>query len=659
MGSTAVRDKAGREAPPASPCILVIFGASGDLTKRLLMPALYNLACDGLFPKQCAIVGMSRDELSDEAFRERMTADVQKFSTRPSFNAEVWRDFVSRLYYTTGNFDDADAFKRLSEKVAALDRAHRAEGNILFYLAIPPSVFGLVSEQLGRAGFKDRKNGWRRIIVEKPFGSDLASAQALNREVLSHWTEDQIYRIDHYLGKETVQNILAFRFSNGLFEPVWNKSHVDHIQFTVAETVGVETRGRYYDTAGVLRDMVQNHMFQMLAYLCMEVPSSFRADAIRNEKAKLLDTVRIMSVGEEVFQHTVRGQYGPSKKPDGKVVPGYRQEADVNPRSSTETFAAVKLHIDNWRWEGVPVYLRSGKSMWKRGTEILVQFKKAPEVIFRDTPQVTSLDPNQLIFHIQPDQGIELRFHAKTPGPSMSLQKVNMRFDYKETFEASRGTGYEVLIYNAMIGDATLFSRSDLVEAAWRIAQPILDTWAATPPTDFPNYEAGTWGPRAAFDLMERDGRRWLDVINRGVLETVPLFEKASPVVLHRLALLLEPHVFAQGDMIIRKGDPGSEMFFIARGEVDVLGDGGHLLNTLGTGGFFGETSLLLSEPRTASIRAKTQCDLYRLGRDDFIKVMKDHPDIARSIVEVSKARYGLEHPQAFDSELIRSLGRE
>ncbi|MGH7322070.1 MAG: glucose-6-phosphate dehydrogenase, partial [Candidatus Rokuibacteriota bacterium] len=502
---------------PADPCLMVIFGASGDLTKRLLMPALYNLACDRLLPSRFAIVGIALDELSTAGFRERMSADIRRFSTRKEFDAATWADFVPRLHYTPGTFDDPAAYGRLGDLVRAIETEHDTRANTLFYLATPPAVFGLISRNVKSAGLTGKK-GWTRLIVEKPFGHDLASAIQLNRELLAHWAEDQIYRIDHYLGKETVQNLLAFRFSNGIFEPLWNRNHIDHIQFTVAETVGVEGRGRYYERAGVLRDMIQNHMFQMLAYLCMEPPTSFKPDAIRNEKAKLLDAVRIVA-SEDVATHAVRGQYGPGQKPDGAPAVGYREEPDVDPRSATDTFAALKLHIDNWRWEGVPVYLRSGKRLWKRGTEILVQFKRAPEVIFRDTPAVRSLDANRLIFHIQPDQGIELRFQAKAPGPIMTLQKVDMRFDYREAFEASRGTGYEILIYNCMIGDATLFSRTDLVETAWRVAQPILGVWGSTPPTDFPNYPAGSWGPKAAFDLIERDGRKWFEIVNRDVLE--------------------------------------------------------------------------------------------------------------------------------------------
>jgi glucose-6-phosphate 1-dehydrogenase len=645
----------------ADPCILVIFGASGDLTKRLLMPAFYNLACDGLWPANCAIVGIAMDDLTTEQFRSRMSEDIKKFSTRKEFDQKVWDNFVKRLYYTPGKFDDASAYQKLSELVAKLDGEYQAQGNVLFYMATPPVVFGLISTNLEKAGFKSSQRGWRRIIVEKPFGHDLDSAIKLNRELLAHWREDQIFRIDHYLGKETVQNLLAFRFSNGLFEPLWNRQHIDHIQFTVAETVGVEGRGGYYDRSGVLRDMIQNHMFQMLAYLCMEPPSSFRSDAIRNEKAKVLDAVRVMSPAE-VRTHTVRGQYGPGKKPDGTPVTGYRQEKDVKPDSSTETFAAMKLHIENWRWEGVPIYLRSGKSLWKRGTEILVQFKKAPEVIFRHTPEVSHLENNQLIFHIQPDQGIEFRFQAKSPGPTMSLQKVNMRFDYSESFEASRGTGYEVLVYNCMIGDATLFSRTDLVETAWRIAQPLLDHWSATPAgKEFPNYEAGTWGPKAAFALIERDGRKWLDVINRAVLEKVPLFQGASPVFQHALAMMLKPVVYAAGDSIVKKGDVGHEMYFVARGEVEITDGEGKLLTTVSEGSYFGERALLTSEPRAANVKAKTQADLYVLDKVDFIKALKDHPNLAHTMLEISRTKYNLviDPKKAFSPQIARLLDTE
>ena len=648
--------------PKGDPCIIVVFGAAGDLTRRLLVPALYNLACDGLLSPHLAIIGVAAEALDTTQFRERLSADLRRFTTRNVVDEAVWADFVGRLHYLAGRFEDNATYAAIGALLERLDAPYGTGGNVLFYLATPPVLFGLIGERLVAAGLvahaSGSMGGWRRLIVEKPFGRDLGSALELNRTLLTHWNEEQIFRIDHYLGKETVQNLLAFRFSNGLFEPLWNRQQIDHIQFTVAESVGVEGRGAYYDGAGALRDMIQNHMFQMLAYLCMEPPSSFRADSVRNEKAKVLESVRIMSPAD-VLRDTVRGQYGPGRKPDGTAVPGYRQEKNVAPESNTETFAALRLHIDNWRWEGVPIYLRSGKSLWKRGTEILVQFKKAPEVLFREEQGIRHLEHNQLIFHIQPDQGIELRFQAKHPGPLLSLQKVDMRFDYQEAFEASRSTGYEVLLYHCMRGDATLFTRNDLVEAAWRIAQPILDTWAENPPTDFPNYEAGTWGPKPAFHLIERDGRKWLEVINRAVLEKVPLFAGTSPVFLHGLALVLKPALFAAGDLIVRQGEPGAEMYFVARGEVEVI-DGERVLSTLGEGNFFGEKSLLLAAPRSATVRARTQCDLYVLEKSDFIKVLKDHPKFARSILDAYCRRYNcvVEAEQVFDSVLAGYLDR-
>src|SRR5262245_1690306 len=492
-----------RSSPQSQPCVMLIFGASGDLTRRLLVPALYNLACDGLLARQFALLGAAMDPLTTVAFRERMSADIKQFHTRKAFDQAVWDDLVGRFHYLPAGFADLNAFEKLTTEVARLDAEYQAAGNVLFYFATAPRFFGLLCEQLHRAGFKEGP-GWKRIIVEKPFGTDLESARQLNREVLAHWGEDQIYRVDHYLGKETVQNILSFRFSNGMFEPLWNRHFIDNIQFNVAEAVDVEGRGGYYDRAGVVRDMMQNHMFQMLAYLCMEVPASFDAHAIRNEKSKLLQSVRVYTP-EEVARYAVRGQYGPQLGAQNEVVkPGYRQEKDVDPQSKTETFAAARFHIDNGRWEGVPIYLRSGKALWKRGTEIIVEFRTAPEVIFRNTP-VRELAPNRLIFHIQPYQGIEVQFQAKTPGPTLQLQPVKMRFDYGEAFRASRYTGYEVMIYACSHGDGTLFSRGDLVEAAWRVAQPIIDHWKSAP-AEFPNYARGSWGPKAASDLIEQDG---------------------------------------------------------------------------------------------------------------------------------------------------------
>jgi glucose-6-phosphate 1-dehydrogenase len=615
---------------------MVILGASGDLTRRLLMPALYNLQCDGLLPAQFAVAGIAMDELTTDGFRERMTGAIRTFHTRKEFDGSAWEELRSRLYYTSGKFGDEAAFARLYELVSRLGVEYGTGGNVLFYLAVPPSLFGLISANLDKAGFK-KLPGWKRIIVEKPFGTDLASAQELNRQLLSYWDESQIYRIDHYLGKETVQNILAFRFANEMFEPLWNKHHVDHIQLNVSESVSVEGRGGYYDRSGVLRDMIQNHMLQMLAYICMEPPVSFAADDIRNEKAKVLKAVRIYTP-EEALENSVRGQYDRGKKADGQECPAYRQEPDVQPQSVTETFAALKLHIDNWRWEGVPIYLRSGKALWKRGTEVIVRFKPAPAALF-GAGAGSKVAANRLIFHIQPDQLIESLFQAKVPGPGMQLQTVHMRFSYGEAFRASRGTGYEVMLYSCMMGDATLFSRTDLVESAWRIAQPMLDGWSARPP-EFPNYAAGTWGPRAAFDLIERDGRHWFEIINRETLEQVPLFQGGDPLLLNQVSMALSSRVVDAGKTIVMKGESGAEMYLICRGEVEVLDSRGQVQVTLREGDCFGEVALLLAEPRTATVRAKTACDLFVLGRADFGRILREHPQFAHKIETIARERY-------------------
>jgi len=621
---------------------MLIFGASGDLTKRLLVPALYNLACDGLLSDNFAVLGTAMSPLTTETFREHMSSDdqgIRKFHTRKTFDEAVWDKLVSRFHYVAGSFDDIEDFRLLRQQVAQLDTQYQAGGNILFYFATSPSFFGLLCDNLHQAGFKEGP-GWKRIIVEKPFGTDLESARRLNEAVLAHWDEDQIYRVDHYLGKETVQNLLAFRFSNGMFEPLWNKNFIDNIQFNVCEEVDIGMRGGYYDNSGVLRDMMQNHMFQMLAYLCMEPPASFEADAIRNEKAKLLNSVRLYTP-EEVPNYFVRGQYGRSLNKNGTVKPGYRDTPDVNPQSNTETFAAGKLHIDNWRWEGVPVYLRSGKALWKRGTEIVVEFKKAPEALFRGTP-VDNLASNRLVFHIQPSQGIELLFQAKVPGPLLGLQKVDMRFSYGDAFNASRYTGYEVMIYACTNGDATLFSRGDLVEAAWKIAQPILDYWKPTPAPEFPNYIRGTWGPKAASELIKRDGRHWFEVVTPEVLERSPLFNGADALLLNSVIMALRPDTAAAGEVIIQKGGLSEEMYLVCHGEVEVIDGMGQVIETLRDGDFFGEISLLISTPRTATVKAKTPSDLFVLEKADFSRILRDHPQFAETMMKVAKDRYHL-----------------
>lgn len=626
--------------PPSEPCVMLIFGASGDLTKRLLVPAIYNLACDGLLSENFVVLGYARSEMTNEGFREQMSNDIKKFHTRQEFDQEVWDKLVSRFYYMSGGYDDLAYFEKLKTQVAELDALHKTQGNVLFYFAMAPKFFGTICNSLYKTGFREG-SGWKRIILEKPFGTDLQSARKLNEEVLAHWDESQIYRIDHYLGKETVQNLLAFRFSNGIFEPLWNKNYIDNIQFNVSEEVDVGSRGGYYDSSGVLRDMMQNHMFQMLAYLCMETPGSFEPDAIRNEKAKLLQAIRVYTP-EEVERYVVRGQYGPMVDENGKVVkPGYRQEKDVPPESKTETYAAARFHIDNWRWEGTPIYLRSGKALWKRGTEIVVEFKKAPVKIFRGTP-IQQLHPNRLIFHIQPYQGIEMQFQAKIPGPTLQLQPVNMRFSYAEAFKASRYTGYEVMIYSCSHGDATLFSRGDLVEAAWQVAQPLLDYWAATPAKNFPNYARGSWGPTEASDLIERDGRRWFEVVSPDLLKRVALFQDGDLLFLSQVIQALRPEMAEAGEMIIRKGEIGRSMYLLARGEVEVLDDSGQVLKVLKDGDFFGEVALLMSTPRVANVRARTSCDLFVLDKADFSRILHDHPQFAQGVMKVAKERYSV-----------------
>jgi glucose-6-phosphate 1-dehydrogenase len=406
-----------------------------------------------------------------------------------------------------GNFNDKNLYPQLKDLLDKADRDHSTHGNHLYYMATGADYFGPVVEQLAAVGLMEEPNhSWRRVIIEKPFGHDLDSARALNQQLLRVATEQQIYRIDHYLGKETVQNILALRFANGIFEPIWNRRYIDHVQISVAETVGVEQRGSYYDKAGALRDMVPNHIMQLISLTAMEPPVSFRADAVRDEQAKILHAIQPLS-SEEVLSKTVRGQYGEGVV-HGQRVPAYRAEDDVPADSRTETFVAMKLQIDNWRWADVPFYLRTGKALPAHNTHIVIQFRRAPFVLFRDTP-VDTLMPNQLVLHIQPEEGISLQFAAKVPGPAMRLGAVDMSFEYSDYFGQQPSTGYERLLHDCMIGDATLFQRADMVEAGWCVVSPALDVWKALPPRNFPNYAAGAWGPKEADELLERDGRRW------------------------------------------------------------------------------------------------------------------------------------------------------
>jgi glucose-6-phosphate 1-dehydrogenase len=491
---------------PAGPCVMIIFGVSGDLTKRKLVPALYNLAKDNLLPKQFAVVGMGRHEISHEDFRKKIAQELNEYATSET-DPELVNWLTERLYHHLGKFEEPEAYLRLADLLRQIDSEHSTGGNYLYYLATAPEYFGAITRRLGEAQLTQQdENHWRRVIYEKPFGNGLYSARSLNCEIEHVLEEDQIYRIDHYLGKETVQNILAFRFGNGIFEPVWNRRYIDHVQITVAETVGVENRGGYYDQAGALRDMVPNHIFQLISLVTMEPPVSFDADAVRDEQTKVLRAMQPLSE-QDVLMRTVRGQYGEGA--DGRTrLPGYRSEPKVNPRSSTETFVALKLLMDNWRWAGVPFYLRTGKRLKIRASEIVIQFKSVPFMLFRKTA-VERLAPNQFIVHIQPQEGISLQFGAKIPGPIVKLGTVNMDFRYADYFGSKPSTGYERLLYECMIGDATLFQRADMVEASWSVVQPILDVWQALPPRNFPNYPAGSWGPWEANDLLERDGRQW------------------------------------------------------------------------------------------------------------------------------------------------------
>jgi glucose-6-phosphate 1-dehydrogenase len=492
--------------PQAPPCVMVIFGATGDLTKRKLIPALYNLAKGNLLPRDFAIVGVSRPELSSGDFQQKLSQDIRTFANSP-VESTMWEWFERRIYYLSGDFGDPATFQRLQDLLSGVDKDHGTHGNYFFYLATAPNLFGEIIQQLGMSGLARQANGqWRRVVIEKPFGRDLDSARSLNRGIKQVLEESQIYRIDHYLGKETVQNILVFRFGNGIFEPIWNRRYIDHVQITAAETVGVEQRGGYYETSGALRDMVPNHIFQLITLTAMEPPISFEADAVRDEQAKILHAIQPITP-EEVLMRTVRGQYG-SGELKGEFVPAYRSEANVSNNSSTETFVAMKLSIDNWRWADVPFYLRTGKRLTDRVTEITIQFKRAPFLLFRNTP-VEHLAPNRLVLHIQPEEGISLRFGAKVPGPIVRLGAVDMDFDYADHFGSTPSTGYERLLYDCMCGDATLFQRADMVEAGWNVVSPVQDVWKALPPRSFPNYSSGSWGPKDADELLQRDGRQW------------------------------------------------------------------------------------------------------------------------------------------------------
>jgi len=469
---------------------MVIFGASGDLNKRKLLPALYRLAYERLLPSTFSVIGTSRSQFSDDAFRGAMRQAVKQFLEDSPFDEDLWNSFAQNLHFVAGDLGDSGLYTALQNKLAELGHA-----NVLFYLSIQPSFYGAVVDAIGAAGLGRGGDGrWRRIVIEKPFGHDLDSARALNDRIHRVFPENEVYRIDHYLGKETVQNVLAFRFGNGIFEPVWNRRYVNHVQITAAESIGVEGRGGYYQEAGALRDMIQNHLLQVTATIAMEPSAVYEPDAVRDERAKLLRSIRILTP-EEVPLYAVAGQYK-----------GFRQEPGVDPGSMTDTFAAVTFFIENWRWAGVPFYVRTGKKLPKRATEIAIQYNTAPHALF--TPDGTTMRPNLLILRIQPEEGISLRFLSKLPGSGMRLRPVSMDFNYGSSFGERSPSAYETLLVDAMTGDATLYTRQDMVEASWRAVQPILDDWSARK-FDFPNYEPGTWGPAAADEMLARQGHVW------------------------------------------------------------------------------------------------------------------------------------------------------
>jgi glucose-6-phosphate 1-dehydrogenase len=493
-----------RHAPP---CALVIFGANGDLTRRMLMPALYRLAYDRSLPPGFTVVGNSRSTMSDERFRDVMRESVIQFLRDTPFDERIWRDFAEGLYYRAGDLRDQGFYRELERVLASAENERHSGGNVVFYLATQPSLYEAAAAGIGAAGLQ-QSAGWRRLVIEKPFGRDLDSARDLNQRLHAVFPEESIYRIDHYLGKETVQNVLAFRFGNGVFEPLWNRRYVNHVQITAAESIGVEGRAAYYQESGAVRDMIQNHLLQVMATVAMEPCAVYEPNAVRDERAKLLRSIRILRE-DEVDSHAVAGQYGPADI-GGEKARGFRQEDGANPDSQTDTFAALALFVENWRWAGVPFYIRTGKRMPRRVTDIAISFNTAPFSLFGADGQagLMATTPNLLVLRIQPEEGISLRFLSKQPGGGMKLRPVSMDFNYGSSFGARLPSAYETLLLDVMTGDATLYTRQDMVEASWAVVQPVLNAWAGRS-FDFPNYAAGTWGPAAADEMLARRGHAW------------------------------------------------------------------------------------------------------------------------------------------------------
>lgn len=486
---------------------MVIFGANGDLTRRKLVPALYRLAYERRLPAGFVMIGNSRTEMSDEQFREKMYAATREFLEDSEFSEEIWRDFATGLAYASGDLRDPACYAAIADRLAALEQPRQTGGNVLFYLSTQPSHYTAVIEGLGAAGLH-RGNGWRRLVVEKPFGHDLTTARELDDAIHNVFPEEAVYRIDHYLGKETVQNILAFRFGNGIFEPLWNRRYINHVQITAAESIGVEGRGSYYQEAGALRDMIQNHLLQIMSTVAMESPAVFEPATVRDERAKLLRSIRVMKP-EDVATHAVSGQYGPASV-GGRQLAGFREEPGVSKEAQTDTYAAVTFFVDNWRWAGVPFYIRSGKRLPKRVTDIAIQFQAAPHSVFNGDHHDAAPwgRPNLLILRVQPEEGISLRFLSKLPGSGMKLRPVSMDFKYGSSFGVRSPSAYETLLVDALTGDATLYTRQDMVEASWRAVEPILEDWSNRK-FEFPNYAAGTWGPQASDRMLERRGHEW------------------------------------------------------------------------------------------------------------------------------------------------------